>query len=95
LGKLTEGARRGTLRYVKELYLLRPDSILFRVAQDLAEAVGERFSSSYSESTLAKIARNTFSSWEQTGHLVEAREVAPVWRPTVGKVSRSRARPKP
>ena len=30
LGKGTEAARRRTLRYLKQLYLLRPDSILFR-----------------------------------------------------------------
>ena len=39
---------------------------------DLAEAVGEHFPGSYGESTLAKIGRNTFSSWEQTGHLAAA-----------------------
>jgi hypothetical protein len=114
LGKQTEGARRRTLRYLKELYLLRPDSILFRAlrelwptdahaqpllaglcalardsvlrassgaitssppgdiltANDFAVAVGTHFPTSYSESTLAKIGRNTFSSWEQTGHLI-------------------------
>jgi hypothetical protein len=113
LGKQTEGARRRTFRYLKELYLLRPDALLFRAmrdlwpddanarpllaglcalardavfrassapiirsgtgdtltARELADAVGERFSASYNESTLAKIGRNTFSSWEQTGHL--------------------------
>ena len=36
---------------------------------DLAEAVAESFPTSYSDATLAKIGRNTFSSWEQTGHL--------------------------
>jgi hypothetical protein len=36
---------------------------------DLAQAVGKTFPGSYSDSTLAKIGRNTFSSWEQTGHL--------------------------
>ena len=36
---------------------------------DLAEAVAKSFPDSYSEATLAKIGRNTFSSWEQTGHL--------------------------
>jgi hypothetical protein len=114
LGKQTEGARRRTFRYLKELYLLRPDSILFRAlrdlwpdnaeaqpllaglcalardpvfrasstaiigsspgsaltASDLAQAVGEHFPASYNASTLAKIGRNAFSSWEQTGHLV-------------------------
>ena len=113
LGKQTEGGRRRAFRYLKELYLLRPDSILFRAlrdlwpadplaqpllaglcalardavfrasatailgsspgesltSKDLAMAVGEQFPESYSESTLAKIGRNTFSSWEQTGHL--------------------------
>lgn len=113
LGKETDGARRRTFRYLKELYLLRPDALLFRAlrdlwpddpdshpllaglcalardsvfrasgaaivrsgpgdtltARDLADAVGEHFPTSYSESTLAKIGRNTFSSWEQTGHL--------------------------
>lgn len=39
----------------------------------LAEAVGERFPTSYGEDTLAKIGRNAFSSWEQTGHLVKGR----------------------
>lgn len=112
-GKETEGARRRTLRYLKELYLLRPSSVLFRALRDLwpqdseaqpllaglcalardavfrasssaiirsrpgdvltshelAEAVGEHFSTSYRQSTLAKIGRNVFSSWEQTGHL--------------------------
>ncbi len=35
LGKQTEGARRRTFRYLKELYLLRPDSVLFRALRDL------------------------------------------------------------
>ena len=39
---------------------------------DLAGAVARLFAESYSDSTLAKIGRNTLSSWEQTGHL-EAR----------------------
>jgi hypothetical protein len=113
LGKDTDGARRRTYRYLRELYLLRPDSLLFRALRDLwgveaparpllaglcalardavfrassgailasspgdaltsadlAAAVGERFPASYSAATLAKIGRNTFSSWEQTGHL--------------------------
>ncbi len=116
LGKATEGARRRTHRYLRELYLLRPTSVLFRALRDLwpidrqaqpllaglcalardpvfrasasaivssspgetltsadlAEAVGESFPESYSAGTLAKIGRNTFSSWEQTGHLAEA-----------------------
>jgi hypothetical protein len=113
LGKQTEGARRRTFRYLKELYLLRPDSVLFRAlrdlwpddaearpllaglcalgrdsvfrasstaitksfpgdgvtAGDLAAAVDEHFPGSYGKGTLAKIGRNTFSSWQQTGHL--------------------------
>jgi hypothetical protein len=113
LGKDTTGARQRTLRYLRELYLLRPDSILFRALRDLwtddvagqpllaglcamardsvfrasspaifdtnpgdevtstdlADAVDKTFPATYSESTLAKIGRNTFSSWEQTGHL--------------------------
>lgn len=117
LGKQTEGGRRRTLRYLKELYLLRPDSILFRALRDLwpddpraqpllaglcalardavfrasaaaivrsslgepltsrdfGLAVSEQFPESYSEATLAKIGRNTFSSWEQTGHLAPDR----------------------
>jgi hypothetical protein len=36
---------------------------------DLAESVSKSFPESYREATLAKIGRNTFSSWEQTGHL--------------------------
>lgn len=113
LGKSTEGGRRRTYRYVRELYFLNPRSILFRAlrdlwsddveaqpllaglcaltrdsvfwassgaitstspgdeltSEDLAAAVSERFPDSYSATTLAKIGRNTFSSWEQTGHL--------------------------
>ena len=38
-------------------------------AKDLAEAVAKAFPGSYGDATLAKIGRNTFSSWEQTGHL--------------------------
>ena len=115
LSKDTEGARRRTFRYLKELYFLRRTSILFRalrdlwsddieaqpllagscalardavfrasstaifdsspgdslVAADLAAAVGDHFLDSYNEASLAKIGRNTFSSWEQTGHLAE------------------------
>ena len=113
LGKDTDGGRRRNFRYLRELYLLRPDSVLFRSlrdlwwfdhsgrpllagacaltrdtsfrasasaivrtapgdelsSRDLAAAVEEHFPSSYNQSTLAKIGRNTFSSWEQTGHL--------------------------
>lgn len=113
LGKETIGARRRTLRYLRELYVLRRDSLLFRAlgdlwnddpvgqpllaglcalardpvfrasaqvifdsapgdevtSSDLAEAVAKSFPESYSETTLAKIGRNTSSSWEQTGHL--------------------------
>lgn len=113
LGKDTTGSRKRTLRYLRELYLLRPDSVLFRALRDvwtdeivgqpllaglcalardavfrasaaaifetdpgdevtstdLAVAVEKVFPSVYSESTLAKIGRNAFSSWEQTGHL--------------------------
>ena len=113
LGKDTDGGRRRNFRYLRELYLLRPDSVLFRAlrdlwwfdhtgrallactcalardtsfrasasaiastgpgdelsSRDLAAAVEEQFPSSYNPSTLAKIGRNTFSSWEQTGHL--------------------------
>src|SRR5215210_7012842 len=35
LSKDTEGARRRTFRYLRELYLLRPDSLLFRALRDL------------------------------------------------------------
>lgn len=113
LEKGTTESRKRTLRYLRELYLLRPDSILFRVLRDLwtdevrgqpllaclcalardsvfrasaavifdsnpgdkvvsgdfATAVEKMFPSAYSESTFAKIGRNTFSSWEQSGHL--------------------------
>jgi hypothetical protein len=113
LGKETVGSRRRTFRYLRELYVLRRDSLLFRAlgdlwnddpagqpllaglcalardsvfrasaqvifdsepgdevtSTDLAEAVAKSFPESYSETTLAKIGRNTFSSWEQTGHL--------------------------
>jgi len=120
VGKQTDGARKRNYRYLHELYLLRPDSILFRALRDLwaidpqsrpllavlcalardsvfrassaaiidsspgdtitsadlARAVGEQFSTSYAETTLAKIGRNTFSSWEQSGHLSEGRRGA-------------------
>lgn len=113
LGKSTIGARRRTLRYLRELYILRSDSLLFRALGDLwsddpsgqpllaglcalardpvfrasgqaifdsepgdqvtssglAAAVEKTFPNSYSAATLAKTGRNTFSSWEQTGHL--------------------------
>lgn len=113
LGKDTDGGRRRNFRYLRELYLLRPDSILFRAlrdlwwfdhsgrpllagvcalardtsfrassaaivrtgpgdeltSRDLAAAVEKQFPTSYKATTLAKIGRNTFSSWEQTGHL--------------------------
>lgn len=116
LGKSNAGGRERTFRYLRELYLLRPDSVLFRALRDLwpdepdaqpmlaglcalardsafrasaqsvleapiggrlssadlAAGVSARFPESYGQSTLAKIGRNTFSSWEQTGHLVPA-----------------------
>ncbi|MFX1818449.1 hypothetical protein PV768_01520 [Pseudarthrobacter sp. CC4] len=116
LAKTTDGSRQRTYRYLRELYLLRPDSLLFRALRDLwpadpaswpmlaglcalardavfrassaailrsspgdsltsadfAEAVGEHFPSSYGGGTLSKIGRNTFSSWQQTGHLIRA-----------------------
>jgi hypothetical protein len=131
LGKATDGARRRTFRYLRELYLLRPDSLLFRALRDLwpitpparsllaglcalardpvfrassaaimktppgdmltsadlADAVVEVFPSSYGAATLAKIGRNTFSSWRQTGHLKDAGRsikvrIRPVCHPT-------------
>ncbi len=122
LGKDTDGARRRTFRYLRELYLLRPDSLLFRAlrdlwpidrearpllaglcalardavfrasstaittsspgdrvtAADLADAVAEQFPTNYGAGTLAKIGRNTFSSWEQTGHLAAGGRAAKV-----------------
>ena len=113
LGKDTDGGRRRNFRYLRELYLLRSDSTLFRAlrdlwwfdhsgrpllactcalardasfrasasaivrsspgdeltSRDLAAAVEEQFPTAYNQSTLAKVGRNTFSSWEQTGHL--------------------------
>ena len=124
LGKDTAGSRQRTLRYLRELYLLRPDSILFRALRDLwaddplgrpllaglcalardavflasapavfetspgddvtstdlAEAVEKKFPSTYSELTLAKIGRNTSSSWEQAGHLEAVTRTAKVRR---------------
>ena len=116
LGKETIEARRLALRNLRNLYLLRPDSILFRALHDLwtddvsgqpllaglcaaardavfrasagalydanpgdsltsadfANAVDEVFPGVYNGSTLATISRNTFSSWEQVGHLEAA-----------------------
>jgi len=124
LGKDTTGSRKRTLRYLRELYLLRPDSILFRALRDVwtddpsgqpllaglcalardavfrasspaildsnpgdeltstdfAEAVEKAFPTAYSESTLAKIGRNTSSSWEQTGHLEAVARIGKVRR---------------
>lgn len=115
LGKATDEARRRTQRDLKRLYLLRPDSLLFRAlrdlwaddleahpllaglcalardpvfrasssailaaapgdqisADDLAQAVSSHFPASYGGTTLATIGRNTFSSWQQTGHLAQ------------------------
>lgn len=114
LGKSTTGSRQRTLRYLRELYLLRRDSTLFRALRDLwtddpigqpllaclcalardavfrasaaavfdyepgdevtsvafAAAVEKAFPTAYSPATLAKIGRNTFASWGQTGHLM-------------------------
>lgn len=122
LAKQTEGGRRRTLRYLRELYLLRPNALLFRALRDLwlddreaqrllaglcalardavfrassdaivqshsedvltapdfAHAVGERFPGAYRETTLAKIGRNVFSSWEQTGHLAHGQRLTKV-----------------
>lgn len=113
LGKDTIEARRRTLRYLREVYVLKTESVLFRAlgdlwnddpngqpllaglcalardpvfrascpaifdsepgdevtSADLGEAVSTAFPDSYSDATLAKIGRNTSSSWEQTGHL--------------------------
>lgn len=113
LGKDTIESRRRTLRYLRELYILRDGSLLFRAlgdlwnddpagqpllaglcalardpvfrasaqaifdsepgdevtSADLADAVAKSFPKPYSDATLAKIGRNTSSSWEQTGHL--------------------------
>jgi hypothetical protein len=127
LGKQTEEARRRTFRYLRELYLLRPDALLFRAlrdlwlhdrqaqpvlaglcavardavfrassdaitrshagdmltARDFAQVVGERFPGVYRDTTLAKIGRNVFSSWEQTGHLARHARLTKVrTRPT-------------
>lgn len=131
LGKDTDGARRRTFRHLRELYLLRPESLLFRALRDLwqldpearpllaglcalardsvfrasstaitrtrpgetlasadlAVVVGEQFPDSYSASTLGKVGRNTFSSWEQTGHLRDAD------RPTTKVRTRANCRP--
>jgi hypothetical protein len=114
LGKETQGSRWRTYRYLRELYLLRPESLLFRAlrdlwaveartlpllaglcalardavfrasggailgrapgevlrSSDLAVAIDAAFPGNYGAGTLAKVGRNTFSSWEQTGHLV-------------------------
>lgn len=129
LGKDTEGGRRRTFRYLKELYLLTPRALLFRALRDLwpddveaqpllaglcalardsvfrasasalvaaapgqeltsrmlAESVEARFPDSYSEGTLLKIGRNTFSSWEQTGHLEAAQPSVKLRRRTVSR----------
>jgi hypothetical protein len=122
LGKATLGARKRTFRYLRELYLLRPDSILFSALRflwaqderarpllaglcalardpsfrstaspimkarpgdeitsgDLSAAVLEVFPGVYNDSTLGKIGRNSFSSWEQTGHLEAVKRIQKV-----------------
>lgn len=122
LGKATASSRRRTFRYLRELYLLRPDSLLFRALRDLwtvdsqarpllaglcalardsafrassgaitgsspgdvltsgnlAEAVANQFPATYGEGTLAKIGRNTYSSWEQTGHLTRSGRITKI-----------------
>ena len=129
LGKATAGSRKRTLRYLRELYLFRPDAILIRAPRDLwtdeqtgqplvaglcalardpvfrasaqailpanpgdevrsldlSEAVEKEFPTAYSASTLAKIGRNAFSSWEQTGHLEAVAGV--VWVACAGSPS--------
>lgn len=124
LGKSTAESRRRTLRYMRELYVLRPDSILFRALRDLwtdeptglpmlaglcalardplfrssataileadpgdrvksadlATAIDAVFPGRYNEATLAKIGRNTFSSWRQTGHLQSVARTSKVRR---------------
>jgi hypothetical protein len=47
-------------------------------SSDLAEAVAKSFPGSYNEATLAKIGRNTYSSWEQAGHLAAVKRTAKV-----------------
>jgi len=130
LGKQTQGARQRTFRYLRELYLLRSDSILFRALRDVwdddadaqpllaclcalardpvfratspvimnsvpgdsfrsgdfAESVAIQFPATYGDSTLAKIGRNTFSSWEQSGHLTPS-------APTIKTRVRAECRP--
>ena len=116
LGTKTTESRSRIYRALRELYLLRPDSILFRslrdvwtddprgqpllaglcalardsvfrasakvildsdpgdavTSGDLAAAVEAAFPTAYGEKTYAKIGRNHYSSWEQTGHLDQA-----------------------
>lgn len=127
LGKSTDGSRRRTFRYLRELYLLDRRVLLFRAlrdlwtdasdgrpllaglcalardsvfrasrppiaratpgdeltSRDLADAVDAAFPSVYKESTAFKIGRNTFSSWEQTGHLGPAHKSIKVRRHAV------------
>jgi hypothetical protein len=131
LGKDTVESRRRTLRYLRELYVLREDSLLFRALGDLwnddpagqpllgglcalardpvfrasaqrifdsepgdevtstelGEAVAKSFPESYGDATLAKIGRNTFSSWEQTGHLEAVARTTKVRRRAMGTPS--------
>jgi hypothetical protein len=47
-------------------------------ARDFSQVVGDRFSGVYRDTTLAKIGRNVFSSWEQTGHLTPRARVTKV-----------------
>jgi uncharacterized protein YndB with AHSA1/START domain len=51
-------------------------------SSDFADAVEKVFPDAYNASTLAKIGRNTASSWEQSGHLQAiARTVKVIGRP--------------
>lgn len=57
-------------------------------AGDLAKAIAEAFPGQYSELNQNKIARNTASSWTQSGHLAgRARKVRRRVQPTVGAVT--------
>ncbi len=116
LGTSTTESRTRMFRAMRELYLLRPDTYLFRAIRDLwtddprgqpllagllalardsvfragssvitqtdpgdtvvsadfGRAVADVFPDAYSESTLGKIGRNHYASWEQSGHLEPA-----------------------
>jgi hypothetical protein len=63
LGKATDGSRRRTYRYLRELYLLRPDSLLFRALRYLwpVDEVARPMDTDHLDALLAGGGTNVFA----------------------------------